>query len=118
MKAAGWILTCLGFALAFVWNFLAQDNVGLMAVSALLIFAGMLLLAVNATMRMSRGELRLRPIEAVKRWPIIFLVMVGVYALAHVIFPEMEIRWTETLIKCSIASLAMALYFSAYRKLA
>ena len=116
MKAAGWILSCLGFASAFLWNFLGQDNVGLMAVGALLILAGMFLLAINAMTRMSRGELRLRPIAALKRGPILFLVMVGVYALAHVIFPEREIDWTETLIRCAIVSLTMALYFSAYRK--
>lgn len=88
----------------------------MMAVAVLAMLTGMVLLAINAMMRMSRGELRLRPMAALKRGPIIFLVMVGVYALAHVIFPEREIDWTETLIRCAIVSLTMALYFSAYRK--
>lgn len=87
-----------------------------MAVGGVLIVAGMVLLAINALMRMSLGELRLRPIAALKRGPIIFLVMVGVYALALVIFPETQIDWTETLIRCAVVSLTMALYFSAYRK--
>lgn len=99
-----------------LWNALGQDNVGIMAVAALAILAGMALLAIDAIRRMSRGELRLRPLDALKRVPIIFVVMVGVYALALVIFPETQFDWTEILIRCAIVSLTMALYFSAERK--
>jgi len=116
LKAAGWIVTCLGFAGAVLWNALGQDNIAIMAASALAILTGMVLLAINAMMRLSRGELRLRPIAALKRGPIIFVVMVGVYALALVIFPETQFDWTEILIRCAIVSLTMALYFSADRK--
>ncbi|WP_086734745.1 hypothetical protein [Erythrobacter colymbi] len=116
MKTVGWIVTGLGFVAALLWNALGQDNVGIMAVAALSIIAGMVLLAGNAVMRMSRGELRLRPLDALKRMPLIFVVMVGVYALALVVFPETRIDWTETLIRCAVVSLTMAFYFSAYRK--
>ena len=116
MRTAGWIVTGLGFAAALLWNALGQDNVGIMAVAALAILAGMVLLAINAMMRMSRGELRMRPNAALKRGPIIFVVMVGVYALALVIFPETQFDWTAILIRCAIVSLTMALYFSADRK--
>ena len=118
MRTAGWIIICLGFASAFLWNYLGRDNVGVMAVAGLSIVAGMVLLAANAMMRMSRGELRLRPLDALKRMPVIFLVRVGVYALAVLIVPDAEIDWTDTLVKCAIVSATMAIYFSAYRKTA
>ena len=116
MRTAGWIIICLGFASALLWNYLGRDNVGVMAVGGLSIVAGMILLAIDAIVRMSRGQLRLRPLDAMKRMPLIFMVMVGVYALALVIFPETQFDWTAILIRCAIVSLTMALYFSADRK--
>ena len=116
MRTAGWIIICLGFASALLWNYLGRDNVGVMAVGGLSIVAGMILLAIDAMVRMSRGQLRLRPLDAMKRMPLIFMVMVGVYALAVVISPDTQIDWTETLLKCAVVSLTMAIYFSAYRK--
>lgn len=118
MKAAGWIIICLGFASAFLWNYLGRDHVGVMAVGGLAIVTGMILLAIDALRRMSRGELRLRPLEALKRAPLIFLVMVGVYVVVVLIAPDTQIDWTETLIRCAAVSATMAIYFSAYRKAA
>ncbi|WP_252258043.1 hypothetical protein [Erythrobacter aurantius] len=110
------MLIGLGFATALLWNWVGRESVGLMAVFGVSMIAGLLLLSVNAIVRLSRGDLQLRPIAALKRAPLIFVIMIVVYALAGVIFPATQIDWTETLVKCAIISSLMAIYFSAYRK--
>jgi len=116
LRTAGYILAGLAFASALLWHWVGRDNVWLMAIFGSSIVTGILLLTVNAIIRLKKGDLQLRPINAVKRAPIIFVIMVAVYGLAGVIFPATQIDWTETLIKCAVVSLTMAIYFSAYRK--
>lgn len=116
MRIAGYVLLGVGFAAALLWNWVGRDSVGLMAVCGVSMLAGILLLLANAIVRLSRGDLQLRPIAALKLSPLIFGIMIAVYALAGVIFPATQIDWAETLVKCAFISSVMAIYYSAYRK--
>ena len=106
----------VGFATALLWNWAGRDSIGLMSIYGFSMVAGMLLLMANAIVRLSRGDVRLRSFDALKRPPLIFLPMVAVNGLAVVLFPAVKIEWTGALVKCATISLVMAFYISAYRK--
>lgn len=106
----------VGFATALLWNWAGRDSIGLMSIYGFSMVAGMLLLMANAIVRLSRGDVQLRSVDALKRAPLIFLLMLAVYGLADVLFPVVKIEWTAALIKCAIIALVVAFHASAYRK--
>ena len=115
MRTAGYGLVFLGLAQAILLQFTGRDNVALLASFGLCMFVGTMLLAANAIARLLRGELQLRPFSALKRFPLLFIVMLALVFGLRLIMPS-TFSATETVGFVAIMSVFFSIYVTIYRK--
>lgn len=77
---------------------------------------GSLLLFASFLTSLTRGDIRLRPLRALKRSTLIFATMFGLYALVAIVMPDMDIDLGEAAAKSALFALVFSVYITAYRR--
>lgn len=78
--------------------------------------AGLLLLSVHAGVRLARGEVRLRPLDAAKHAVMMFGFVVACRFLAGLIFPKIAGDITLTIVSALAIAIVFGLSTTAYRR--
>ncbi|MBA4228997.1 MAG: hypothetical protein C0456_20600 [Hyphomonas sp.] len=115
MRTAGYGFVFLGLAQAILLQFTGRDNVTLLASFGLCMLVGTVLLAANAIARFLRGTLQLRPFNALKLFPVLFIVMFALTFGLRLIMPS-NFSATETVWLVAIMAVFFSIYATIYRK--
>lgn len=121
VRRIGWMLIALGFALAIVALALRYTIGGDLAGTAGMGAAATMLLGfglwmISALTRLFKGEIRIRPWDALKSAILIFAAMLGLRSLLWLIFPDFERDWIGIIWKSAAFAIAFSLYQTSYRK--
>jgi hypothetical protein len=82
----------------------------------ILFFAGGALLLFDASWRLWRGEVTLRPKDAAKPACLIFLFIVALKSLHSMYVGTLETRWFEHVWTSAVFAVCISLYTTAYRR--
>ena len=123
MKRVGWGLIALGFILALVTATLrktvSDESADLAMIGFVLaILLGFIALAVSASVRLWKGELKLRPWDAFKAALLYFVVFMTLRIGAWALFADMERDIVKALVLSIAPAVALGFYSTAYRKTA
>ncbi|GEM_PF-4375203 len=77
---------------------------------------GIALLLFSAVNRLSRGEVKLRPLDAAKRGAVVFCIFLGLRFLLSVILPGTMPDPVHVILYAACFAAAYGLYTTAYRK--
>ena len=121
MKLLGWISLTLAFALALVAAGLryaggAEAPMVVMIAFGIALVVGLVALAISAAMLLAKGEVKLRPWDALKKAAMLFLIILGLRCLAWFVFPGLERNFGYELFQSAAFAALFALYTTAYRK--
>ena len=121
MRRTGWLLLALAAAaaaMAFVCQYVGYEDWSGPAIFSfiILMLLGGAFLSLSALMRFARGELRLRPKDALRSTVTVFAAIVGLKALFWVIFPDDDRNMLKALLVSAAFSAAYGLYSTAYRR--
>jgi hypothetical protein len=118
VRKAGYVLVVLAWILLFTQMMIGSENryVGLGAVLSML--AGILFLGVSFVHRIAIGQIGLRPLAALKRAPILFVVMAGMLVTMRYFFPSTDRSDAEILMIALIFSVSFGIYTTVYRRIA
>jgi len=121
VRRIGWMLIALGFALAIVALALRYtiggdlaDTAGMGAAATMLLGFGLWM--ISALTRLFKGEIRIRPWDALKSAIMIFGIILGLRFLIWMIFPDLERDLIEAVWKSAVFAIPFSLYQTAYRK--
>lgn len=117
MRRLGWSLLGVGFLCALLTLWFGRENVFILTNFGLSVVLGSVILLTSFALRLSQGEVRLRPRDAAKMAVILFLLMMGLrLLLASFVFPESDRTLSEHIWASAIFAIFFSLYQTAYRK--
>ena len=116
MRRAGGILSAMAFATALLANIFGRENAWLLATFGITLVLGSVLLAISSSVRLYRGDLKIRPWHAAKTAVMLFLIILALRLLARVVFPSLEFDLTESILASAVFASFCGLYITSYRK--
>lgn len=116
MKKTGYFFFAIGLATAAAIAILDSVNIWLIGIFAGCIILAIALIGSDAAARLYRGEVKLRPWLAAKKFLLVFLVVLGLMLIASNIFPSYDFVIFEAVIKSASIATVLSLSQTAYRK--
>jgi hypothetical protein len=121
MRRLGWILVSLGVVVALVAAVLRYTGVGdppviILIACAVTMVPGLLILTISWTIRLARGQVRLRLGDAARRAGMVFLIVFGTRSLIELIFPNAQGDLHVAALHSAGFSVVYGLYVTAYRE--
>lgn len=116
MKGLGYALIILGIVVGLTVRFLTPQYEDMYALAGLVLLAGSFFLLASGAIRIFRGEVKLQPIDALKKAVVLFLIVLGVRAVLWLVFPSIERNLIEAVIWSAAFAISLGLYTTAYRK--
>lgn len=77
---------------------------------------GTLLVGFSSAARIHRGDVKLRPWDAARKAPVLFLIMLAAQLLAEVVFRSRDLDLTEGIVVSAAFAIVYGLYTTAYRE--
>jgi len=108
------VIALASFALRYAIDEGSVDTIA--TGGAIAFFVGGILWMTSVIVRLLKGQVRLRPWDALKRASVYFAVFAALRFGAWAIFPEMERDLFEALFLSIATALALSFYSTAYRK--
>ena len=115
MRKAGYALAGLALVLAILIQVFGIDGPISLAAFGLCMSLGALALLTSGLIRLAKGELKLRPLDALKRMPILFVIFGAMLLTLHFIFDSSDQTLAESLIMVVLLTVFFAFYQTAYR---
>lgn len=116
MRTAGWVLFLLGLIFIPLSHYIAPEMHLLLIIFGSSMLAGLILLLANGINRLRKGEVVLRPFDAMKKAIWLFLLMLGIRLLIYFVFPNFEQDITVAILNSAIFAIVFSFYTTAYRK--
>ena len=115
MRTAGWTAWVLGFVLAALKVALKLSDIYSLAAVGILFALGLLLLTIDAMIRLKRGQLVIRPWDATKSASRTFLIIVAIRLFVGYLLPSSMPDVALALIQSASFAIVFGLYQTAYR---
>lgn len=117
MRNLGWFFLGVGLVTAMLSAWFGRENVILLTTFGLSFVFGSLILLTSFTIRLYRGEIRLRFWDASKLAAILFIASVCLrLLLGAFFFPDSNKTLTDHVLASAFFSIFFSLYQTAYRK--
>ncbi len=116
MRATGTVLLVIGIVLGITSQFAGPSPVWLVFVAFPIALLGGILYILDSLKRLSRGQVVLRPYDALKYAFWMFVVMCGLRLLIWLFFPDFQKKIAEGILFNATFALAFAFSTTAYRK--
>lgn len=116
MKRLGDALVFAGLVAGVTIRAFMPDQEDLFALAGLVLLAGSIILLASGAIRLFRGEVKLRPIDALKKAVVLFLIVLGLRTLLWVAFPSLDRDLNAAVLWSAIFAVSLGLYTTAYRK--
>ncbi|MDK2766874.1 hypothetical protein [Sphingomonas sp.] len=110
----GMVVVLASFALRYVIDEGSTDTIAIGG--AIAVFVGGVLWMTSSFVRLLKGEVRLRPWDAVKLASLYFVIFLALRLGLWAIFPNMERDLVKALLVSLLIALAMGLHSTAYRR--
>ena len=110
----GMVVVLASFALRYVIDEGSTDTIAIGG--AIAVFVGGVLWLTSSFVRLLKGEVRLRPWDAVKLASLYFVIFLALRLGLWAIFPNMERDLVKALLVSLLIALAMGLQSTAYRR--
>ena len=110
----GMVVVLASFALRYVIDEGSTDTIAIGG--AIAVFVGGVLWLTSSFVRLLKGEVRLRPWDAVKLASLYFVIFLALRLGLWAIFPNMERDLVKALLVSLLIALAMGLHSTAYRR--
>ncbi|NRD88464.1 hypothetical protein C8024_01800 [Sphingopyxis sp. BSNA05] len=120
VRRIGWVLLGLAFVLTSIAvgirYTVGGDTADIITAGGVSAFSlGFILWMISSVTRLAKGDVRLRPWNALKLMPAYFAAFAALRFGAWAIFSEMEYNFADTLIHSIVPALVLSFYSTAYR---
>jgi len=116
VRKASYILVGLGLLQAIAIKLFDLEDTLWLASFGITMILGTVMLMGSVVSRLANGQLKLRPLQALKRFPLLFAVLAGAMILARFILPPSDKSLTYYLIMAAILAGVFSFQQTAYRK--
>ena len=121
MKRLGYICVAITFVLAvtaFALHLggIKDGSAYVLIVCFFVLFLAMLIFLIHGSVRLWKGEVRLRPWDAFKRAVVLFLLFMVTMGIVSIALPSDAINWWAYVISSSLYVTFSSLHSTAYRK--
>jgi len=115
VKRLGWLLLAGSIVLGISAKLFDRTSSDFNAYIGLALLAGGVLWGADATVRLFRGNLVFRPLDALKRAAVFLVVFALIRTFFWMLFPAVHQDIMEAIFISAFAALALGLYSTAYR---
>lgn len=115
MRGVGYALFFIGLVAGGLTTLFAPGS-DIIAIFGLLMIGGATLLVISGITRIAKGEVRLRPIMAMRKAALLFVIIVGLKVVFELWFPSLKFDLANAVISSAVFALAFGFHATAYRK--
>jgi len=115
VKRFGWLIMAAAVVVGVVARILGQNTANFDAALGLCLLLGIALWGIDAAIRMFRGKLAFRPLDAIKRACVLLLVLALIRGFLWFFFPSMHQDIAEAIFVSVLTALCLGFYSTAYR---
>lgn len=121
MKRLGYIFSGIGLVLAiltFALRGAISDDVALVPLfgAAISLLIAFLIFIASGISRLARGDIKLRPWDAARKFPTLFAIILGLHLVIGAILPGLKYDILLAVLRSAVGALFFSLYNTAYRK--